>query len=272
MAEASVFSRLVDILLPNGGVVMPLVEAYFDESESDGILCVAGYWYEKNAAIALDAQWKAILKKYHVEYFHMVECAHGSKQFKKINRQDRIEMQTALMNLIKRYASGGYAASFELEHAGLLPSAKQHGIDLLSPYAFCCYFALMGLRHWANENNFRGKIAYFFESGHANHAEANRIMNDIFIVDELKDFYRYGGHAFADKSKATALQTGDILAWQWRKLIVDEKKGRRPRKDLHSLLEGVQTNVHKFNYEAILDFRNTVARSNLATSSSEQRY
>ena len=42
---------------------MALFEAHFDESGShDGppVLCVAGYLYDKEAALDLDSEWKAV--------------------------------------------------------------------------------------------------------------------------------------------------------------------------------------------------------------------
>jgi hypothetical protein len=154
----------------------------------------------------------------------------------------------------------GFAVSFELKYRDLLPSAAQHGIKIVSPYAICCYWCLMYARIWANRNNYQGDIAYFFESGHASQGEANRIMNDIFLVDELRSFYRYASHTFADKRKVLPLQTGDILAWQWRKNVKERIAGNmKPRADLLSLLEKEHLTTH-FGESMLLDFRNVIAQ------------
>jgi hypothetical protein len=95
----------------------------------------------------------------------------------------------------------------------------------------------MSARRWADNTNFDGDIAYFFEAGHASQSEANQIMEDIFEIEELRNAYRYGGHAFLPKPKAALLQTGDIIAWLWRKHLADAGK-RKMRQDLASILSG----------------------------------
>src|SRR5258706_390784 len=170
-------------MLPRGGLVLSLVqsvECYYDESESDGILCVAGYLFEKEACKEMTGRWKTILKRHALDYFHMVDCAHGTKQFKFKCKSECIEIETKLINLIKEYSLSGYACSFELKYAHLLPSALSLGIKIVSPYALCCYFALMRARSWAKEHKFKGDISYFFEAGHADHAESDMIMHAIF--------------------------------------------------------------------------------------------
>ena len=62
------FSELLQYpLLRNGGHVVAVIQAYFDESGTDDgskFLCVAGYIFEKEKAIAMDAEWQAMLIKY----------------------------------------------------------------------------------------------------------------------------------------------------------------------------------------------------------------
>lgn len=258
--------RLLDILLPSGGYVLTLVEAYFDESggsdANSPIFCVAGYLYEKDACISIDKEWKKVLEDHHLNYFRMVECAHGNKEFDKRTKEERIEVQTKLINLIKKYALQGYSVSFDLRFSHLVPSGKAHGIEIISPYSLCCYWCLMAARNWADRNNYNGKIAYFFESGHANHAEANKIMNSIFDVPDLRDFYRYLSHSFADKKLVRPLQSADILAWQRRKNVKERMAGNnKTRADLLSLLESEHFTTH-FDEKTLLDFRIAISNSN----------
>ncbi len=52
---------------------MDLVEAYFDESYGDGspFLCLGGYIFSKESAIAADAEWQRML----TDYFYFVRFA-----------------------------------------------------------------------------------------------------------------------------------------------------------------------------------------------------
>jgi len=192
----------------------------------------------------------------------MVECAHGNRQFEGRSKDERIDVETRLIGLIKKYATQGYTISFELKFASLLPSAKQQGLEIVSPYAFCCYFCLMALRSWANRTGYNGKIAYFSESGRASHAEANRIMNAIFTEPTLREFYRYGAHAFVDKKLVRPLQCADLLAWQWRKYRKDLLQGKeKARGDLLSLLKAPEHFSHHFDEKLIRELRHSVAIS-----------
>ena len=79
--------RLLEVTLPveNGRYGIVLWEAYFDESGDDGgfpIMTVGGYLVKPSNARRLERKWRRLLRKYKLPYFHMVECAHGNKNFK----------------------------------------------------------------------------------------------------------------------------------------------------------------------------------------------
>src|SRR5260370_4780644 len=108
--------RLLQILLPDGGYALQLIECYFDESESPdpAVLCVAGYLYEKSACIALDEAWRTILSDHQLGYFRMVECAHRNGEFKGRDDNECDVVARKIINLIKKHAVQGYAVSFNL--------------------------------------------------------------------------------------------------------------------------------------------------------------
>ena len=101
---------------------MALIEAYFDESGShDGssALCVAGYLFEKGECEALDLAWKQTLEKYALPYFHMVDCAHGNYPFDKLDRSERIQVETEMIGLIRKHMLFGTAITVnEQEYNG----------------------------------------------------------------------------------------------------------------------------------------------------------
>lgn len=233
----SLISRLLDILLPDGGYAVDLVEAYFDESGShDGspVLCVAGYLFKKEDCIKLDVEWKNVLDHYKLPYFRMSECAHGNGAFSDLSKDKRISAQKRMINLIKANMAYGFSVSLEMKFAHLISK----NAFIKSPYTLCCYWCLQAMRNWANDNDYKGDIAYFFESGHKSQGEANWVMNEIFNMPELKHEYRYANHSFADKAKVRPLQCADILAWQWHKYVKERMKGKEKcRADLFSLLE-----------------------------------
>lgn len=243
---------------------MESAEMYFDESEDakHKLLCVAGYLFRKEKRERLEREWNSVLKRESLPYFRMVDCAQGSGVFQGFGKERRSQIQIELFDILKEHMETGISISFDLRFDHLCPSAIYHGIDVVSPYSLCAYFCMMQGRKWASESKFEGEIAYFFESGHKHQTQANRIMNAVFDVPELRSYYRYGTHSFVPKDKVVALQCGDILAWQWSKYIKDKRESRRkPRADLMSLLERPHFTIH-FNEEVLVEFRRVVKKSN----------
>lgn len=215
-------------------------EVYFDESESpaEKIICVAGYVFEASKARALEQKWTEVLERFGVRYFHMVECAGNSKGFAHLTPQQCSEIGILLMDLLKEHMECGFAVNFDTRFAADLPSALTSGIRKMTPYDVCCSFCLHHVRGWMQKNNIQGSVSYFFEAGHASQKQAARILRDQFSTPELRALYKHRSHAFRDKRDAVLLQCADILAWQWRKYLLDKVRGKTAmRKDLISLLE-----------------------------------
>ena len=254
-----VYERFLDILLPEGGLVSELVEMYLDESERDqSILCIGGYLLRKEQAEALQPLWREALAQHNLSHFHMVDCAHGNEEYADISANDRIKLQTRLFALLKEHIECGYSYSFDLEHADLCPNAVELGRAQITPYTLCAYFCLHGARHWAKRSNFGGEIAYIFEAGHSSQGQASALMDQIFRVPSLREFFQYAGHAFIPKKKAAGLQCADILVWQWGKNRSDKKQGiTRNRKDLLSLLDKPHF-CHHFDRASLVELNKSV--------------
>ena len=85
--------------------------------------------------------------------------------------------------------------------------------------------------------DFQGKVAYFFEAGSPFQSQANRMMQEVFVLPEEREAFRYAGHKFVDKAKVRPVQTADVLAWH---VVTDrrrEQKGQGRRADFEALLK-----------------------------------
>lgn len=235
---------MLDIMLPRGGHVSVQVQAFFDESGShDGshILCVAGYIMEKRQAKKLSRDWLAALHQKNLTYFHMVDCAHGNGPFANLSKPQRSELAKRMIEIIKLRTALGLAVTVNSnDFAELIPVHPLIG----SAYSFATHMALAGVFEWAQRSNAQGKIAYFFEAGHASQGEANRIMSEIFEDDERRASYHYGGHAFVEKKESPAVQAADLLAWQWYTDKRHQIEGKPRRKDLENLLQHRHQPLH----------------------------
>ncbi|MGA2903233.1 MAG: hypothetical protein ABSD98_05360 [Candidatus Korobacteraceae bacterium] len=225
-------ARLLQILLPNGGLTLHMVETYFDESIRSRLLCVCGYIMEKDAAISLDSEWQKALKTYNLPVFRMSPCANGAPPFDRLSIDERIALEAYLINLIRAHVSFGVAVTVETDvFAEVMPACPEVG----SPYAFCAHNCLVAVKSWADQSDYHGTVAHFFESGYANAAEANALMNRIVSLPKLRKTHRYGSHTFAQKKDVRPLQAADILVWQSGKDRERKAQGKTPRKDFVAL-------------------------------------
>jgi Protein of unknown function (DUF3800) len=240
---------------------LALMEAYFDESGTQRgarALCVAGYMFEKSAAIELDEKWRAMLAKWGIDHYHTTDCVPdpGWGPFAGWKKEDRIQVSREAIELIKLYHTRGMAISVDLEYAHLIPRYGQ----FTSNYTFACWQALLAVRYWCRDQNYKGEIAYFFEAGHQSQAEANEIMDRIFTIPELRDQYRYSSHSFVQKKKVPLLQCADILAWHWCNQLQRDKRGEfRLRRDFGSLVEERHV-VSNYDQERIAKWLGDVQR------------
>lgn len=218
------------------------MEAYFDESygPDSPYLCVAGYLFESERAKALEVEWRKLLLKYSLPFFHMCDCAHGNKPFHALSDKQRVSAQTEAMELVKAHAALGIAVSIDEEHY----RAPYDSPLVENPYSFGCLQAMISVQNWAEETNYGGEIAYFFEAGHKHQIEANRFMDRVFREPLLRDRFRYAGHAFVPKVSSGAIQCADIIAWQWYTQTRHMAEGKPMRKDLVSLFEATIEHQH----------------------------
>ena len=228
-------SGLIGAILPCPGVLMS-VRAYFDESYSPGtggVFCVAGYVLDKNAVDPMERAWKANLDRYGLSRFHMVECAHGTREFKHLSPAERIAVETAAIGVIQEHARYGHMVV--VKKADFNETVR--GLHTPDVYSFCCYMALAGVRNWADRVDFQDHIAFLFEAGHENQGHANQILGEVLSSPKLAAAYRYASHTFVKKELAGALQAADLLAWQTVKLLKCRDEGRQPRKDFLALIQ-----------------------------------
>lgn len=178
----------------------------------------------------------------------MSSCAHGTKPFDVLTKDQRIEVETEMIGLIKKFAAFGIAVTIEQKmFDAIVPELPEIG----SAYSFCAHTCLTAVKSWANETGYHGDIAYFFESGHSSQSEANDIMNTLFKNTKMRLEHRYASHTFANKEKIRPLQAADLLAWQWHTDHKRRMRGNiRPRLDCLALVENEKPPHKAMHYNA----------------------
>ena len=237
-------SDIIGETLHGSGYAMALARAYFDESiaqQGPRILCVAGYIIKASQTKHFHRKWNRVLKRYCLPYFRMTACAHGNYPFNQLTPEDCIEVEKQMIACIKRRTTLGLAITVDVDEFNRLrPESSLLG----SPYTFCAHWIIGGVIWWIKQSQYKGDVAYFFEAGHKSQSEANRIMDEVFRVPQLREASRYAQHGFVKKTQAPVVQAADLLAWQWYTDLRHRHEGRPRRKDLESLLQHQHRTLH----------------------------
>jgi len=232
---------LLSALLPLGGGVSILCEAYFDESGSHKdapFLCLAGLLFKKSDAIKLGHEWRKVLRWKKLPYFHMVDCAHGNGPFANLSKAERVDVAWRMIEIIKTRAIQALAVTIDnSDFASVMAEYPAAGRVYKTSYSFCTHTVLAGVRSWLQVNPKVARVAYIFEQGHASATQSLKIMNRLFKAPEKRAQYRPSSWAFIEKQDSCALQAADLLAWQWYTDKRHQIEGRPRRKDCENLLQ-----------------------------------
>jgi hypothetical protein len=225
-------------------VALVLVDAFFDESGShDGapILCVAGYLMSARQADRLRLEWNAVLAARKLPYFRMSECAHGNGTFANLTKSERIQVQTRMIQIIKRYTAHGLGVT--VNEAEFYKYMTNRSL-ISDPYTFCAQVLLAGVSSWLEGNKAVSGVGYHFESGHKNQRISNVVITTMFINEGAKRRHRYARHSFVSKEAEPAVQAADLLAWQWYTDRKRHMESKPRRKDCESLLKHSYKIIH----------------------------
>lgn len=228
----------VAMLPQSDGSVVAFSNVYFDESGTHAdsrVMSMAGYWFTADQARKFSRDWAVQLEKFGIKAAHQTDCALGWGEFREMSKSERVEVQKALILQIKRRSKFSVAVAlgrsmYEKIFEGIAGAP--------SAYTFLLLLCVNKIAEEMEFRKFDGKVAYFFEAGHADANEANKFMN--FMAEQTRmgaaKQFRYSGHAFVEKAQALPLQAADMLAWHVRHYFERALDGRdTARKDYVAL-------------------------------------
>lgn len=220
-----------------------MLQAYFDaSSRASGIFCVAGFAFAKSRLKKFETQWWTLFGKY--GGCHMKDLVHRRGPFRGLSTAETDDLLKRAVAIIHRRMSYGIVVSCEVaEINSLLPRFIQ-GFE--HAYPVCCHLAMLNLGIHLEEIGRPEKIAYFFETGDPFSSSAKKFMSNAAGMPILRDTYRYQSHEFIEKDKALALQSADLLAWEWGKYY-DETVTLRKRNMRQSLAALLRRNNNQFD-------------------------
>jgi hypothetical protein len=216
-----------------------VMQAYFDASEQGDFLVVAGYLFRKKNIKPFERKWRAMCRKHGIEYFHMTDCNAAAREFKSLNKAQRIECQTEAIAAICEFAALGLINSVKITDFNDTKGMAEY---MSNPFSLCAHGALMMCKNWAEDNDPKARIAYVFEAGDKFQGDVQNILHSVSENVVRRRFFHYEAHAFHPKRSSMPTQAADILAWNAAKQQHRNTRGiERHRADFDVLLQGVKT-------------------------------
>lgn len=235
---------------------MALAEAYFDASGTHGEakdLCLGGYIFQKDAALAFDEEWREMLDRFTLPYFHMKECAHAKGVFKHLGHDGCDAAAREAIGLIKRHASQGIAFTVDKSIA----TEIRNGSMWKNEYSFIVGQVFFAIRDWARADASKSPVVCLFERGDEGRGQAIEAAQKILDAPGFREECRISSFAWADKNEETPLQAADMLAWHLNRWRGQRRKGViQKRGDFKSLLD-VPMVYHHWDRSA-LNFLNAI--------------
>jgi hypothetical protein len=229
---------------------MNIAEAFFDESgtnDDEKNLCLGGYVFTVAASAAFEAEWREMLQRYGLQYFHMREFRQKDKGvFQHLSSEQRDASLQEAIKIIEKHATCGLAFSVEKQALGDVAE----GSPWSKEYSFLANQTFYGI-----EETFRssaaGTVNYVFEHGAEGWGQAESVYNEAKGRPDLEAKYRLGQFRRETKESAVQLQAADLLVWSTLRARrrVDEggKLGSAP--ELRRLM-GVRLHPHHWDRPA----------------------
>ena len=243
-------SELLQLILRHKGVLAVLAEAYFDASGTHGAakdLCLCGYIFTKDAALAFDQEWRAMLGRHGLPYFHIKECAHAAGVFSGLGHDGCDKAAREAIDIIKRHASQGVALSVDKSVGAALRKAS----PWMDEYSFIVGQVFFAIRDWAKANQPGASVSCLFENGDSGTGMAVDAARRILKTPGFQEDCQVSMFTWAENNKETPLQAADMLAWHLNLWLRKRRAGvAAKRLDFKSLL-GVPTVYHHWDRSSV---------------------
>lgn len=216
---------------------MLVLHGYFDETgthDTSPIICVAGYLFEGAQAVDFTARFEALKQKPEFAVpddaeFSASDCiglvAEQPFEGWTSDRANAFVMEWA--DAIAATASLGVVATVDkLAFDKIFATRPKLLARVGSQYTLAVMAAVNLVRQRLDQDNDGRLVDYTFESRQESDDEAGSLLTQIAAEPELRQRFRYAGHAFRPKNLHPPLYAADLLAWEWQHLIRDDDPSR----------------------------------------------
>jgi hypothetical protein len=221
------------------------LQTFCDESsdgKSERTIVLAGYVGTENQWQRFDEEWKNTLSEYDVVVFHSVDCEAGKKSFQRFHSNKRATLQRQLINVINSSGVTGvsvgmfvedYYAISDLREFEKIPNGLSISGNLSDPYFLP--FKLLIEQIVFNAPSIGAddqlQIGFTFDRNTKVQGRAKGMYENLFKWDRpwTKNLDPLG-IKFADKSRISALQAADFLAYESFRWLDESHRRKKPER------------------------------------------
>ena len=194
---------------------MLVLDGYFDESgthDESETIAVAGFLAHADQWLWFEGKWREALKKYGLEFFHMVDFAHRAPGYDwpEDVRQERLGNLISIINK-SRPSSFGVAFPKKLFDSVFTGRVREH---IAGPYGFASWLCLNLASRELDEVPLETGVSYIFEDGARGKGEFLKMYEALPTFPGGKEGLHVLSLRFEDKRCFVPLQAADILAYE----------------------------------------------------------
>lgn len=238
-----------------------MINAYFDESSEGkaytGLLSVSGYALDMAGVDGLIPEWRAMLEKYRLPYFHMTECNACDGIFAHLSEDACDLCAREAIRIARLHTLHGH--SFVLDQDEYREILQDRGFDV-DPYTFMVWGTFIHVNRWVHENRPDEKISLFFESGYETQPKANELLR-VVTQDQWRGKNHVISYSFVRKEDSEPAQAADLIAWNVRKGFGAWRDGKPIRGDTMALLKNRKTLTIEFTADRLRGLRDDFVKT-----------
>jgi hypothetical protein len=212
---------------------------YFDDSgthEDSPIVVAGGYVTSVETWTAFSTSWQQFLadetalpaNPHGLRVFHMTDFESSAldphSPFRGWNRERKAAFMAKATALINSIAGPGRGCGVIV---GVVVADLRRMLQFerpTRPYSFALLEAMKCVERWANENNHRDPILYYFDKVSDHAGETMAVMSEVERDLELSARFRYVSWSWSSKERDSALQAADVLAYEAWKEATNERR------------------------------------------------
>ncbi len=211
-----------------------------DGDAENGYLAVGGYVFKYPQQQQFQRRWRAMLKRYDLPYFHMVDCNSKRGVFAHLTEDECDRCARQAIAISRETISFGHAA---IVSQRVYKTVLQDNGFTCDAYSFLAFVAISQIAKWRNAHSPKRRMNLCIEHGQESYRQAHTILSEMLYDPRLKSRFMVASHSWVKKEESVECQAADLLSWHLRSAYVNREKRKGTRRDSLALMVGQPVNI-----------------------------